>query len=223
MKGAFKKSPASSQALQIRSVERLVGWAWWMRGRMSFCRAALWNLFIVTDGPVRLWWTREQVSEKALPLLPAMPLISPRAAAEVLIKVKCKNSPGQQWECVRRAAEMIKQGRCCAFELHFCKHTHTSYWTFLFQREREREREPLYGKCLWPGWQLGLMDGLPPSGCSACNKFPCSCLTSLTYQTHLSLLGRPRGTHNYEARCRQGAGIVLFMGPGPRAKSPKNR
>lgn len=104
-------------------------------------------------------------------------------------------------------------------------HTHSSYWTLLFQgkRERERESEPLYGKCLWPGWQLGLMDGLPPSGCSACNKFPCSCLTSLTYQTHLSLLGRPRGTHNYEARCRQGAGIVLFMGPGPRAKSPKNR
>lgn len=48
----------------------------------------------------------------ALPLLPATLLISPGAAAKVLIKVKFKNSLGNE----RRAAEMIKQGRCCASE-----------------------------------------------------------------------------------------------------------
>lgn len=37
---------------------------------------------------------------------------------------------------------MIKQGRCCAFELYFCKHTHR-YWTSISHgmRELERERE----------------------------------------------------------------------------------
>ena len=84
----------------------------------------------------------------------------------------------------------------------------------------------LYGKRLWPAWQLRLMDGPPPSGCSACNKYPCSCLTSLTYQTHLSLLGHPRGTHNYALRSPL-AGVwgiaALFMGRSPRAKSQKNR
>lgn len=68
------------------------------------------------------------------------------------------------------------------------------------------------------------MDGPPPSGCSACNKYPCSCLTSLSYQTHLSLLGRPRGTHNYAVRSPAagvGGTAPLFMGHGPRAKSQK--
>ena len=68
-----------------------------------------------------------------------------------------------------------------------------------------------------------MMDGLPPSGSSACNKYPCSCLTSLTYQTHLSLLGHPRGTHNYKLRCCEGVGIVVFIGPSPRAKTPKKQ
>lgn len=84
----------------------------------------------------------------------------------------------------------------------------------------------LYGKRLWPAWQLCLMDGPPPSGCSACNKYPCSCLTSLTYQTHLSLLGHPKGTHNYALHSPL-AGVsgiaALFMGHSPRAKSRKNR
>lgn len=92
----------------------------------------------------------------------------------------------------------------------------------------------LYGKRLWPAWQLCLMDGPPPSGCSACNKYPCSCLTSLTYQTHLSLLGHPWGTHNYAlhsplagVRGRggrwEGGVAVLFMGRSPRAKRPKKK
>lgn len=38
-----------------------------------------------------------------------------------------------------------------------------------------------------------LMDELLPSGCSICNKQLCSCLTSSTYQAHLSLLGYPEG------------------------------
>ena len=62
MKGAFKKSPVSPEALQIRSVAPLLGWTWWMSRRMSFCCTVLWNLFIVTNGPMRSWWMREQVS-----------------------------------------------------------------------------------------------------------------------------------------------------------------
>lgn len=104
-------------------------------------------------------------------------------------------------------------------------------WTSCFHRARARGSEGvvvgcLYGKRLWPAWQLCLMDGPPPSGCSACNKYPCSCLTSLTYQTHLSLLGHPRGTHNYALHSPL-AGVsgiaALFMGHSPRAKSQKNR
>lgn len=94
------------------------------------------------------------------------------------------------------------------------------------KRQRVEVVGCLYGKRLWPAWQLSLMDGPPPSGCSACNKYPCSCLTSLTYQTHLSLLGHPRGTHNYALHFPLAgmSGIAaLFMGHCPRAKSQKNR
>lgn len=106
------------------------------------------------------------------------------------------------------------------------------WWTSCFHRARARGCEGLavvgclYGKRLWPAWQLYLMDGPPPSGCSACNKYPCSCLTSLTYQTHLSLLGHPRGTHNYALHsplARVWGIAALFMGRSPRAKSQKNR
>lgn len=54
--GSSKKSPACSQALPIRSLERSLGWAWWMTGGMSFCLAVLWNLFIVTDRPYEGDW-----------------------------------------------------------------------------------------------------------------------------------------------------------------------
>jgi len=45
MKPAFKERGASSEASQIRSVERLAGWAWWMRARMSFCRGCIVKSF----------------------------------------------------------------------------------------------------------------------------------------------------------------------------------
>lgn len=65
---------------------RLLGWAWWMTGGMSFCLAVLWNLFIVTDGAYEGdWYMRVR---NAL-LWPATALISPPAtAAETIDKSK---------------------------------------------------------------------------------------------------------------------------------------
>lgn len=45
MKLALKERDAGSEASQIRSVERLAGWAWWMRARMSFCCGCIVNSF----------------------------------------------------------------------------------------------------------------------------------------------------------------------------------
>lgn len=152
----------------------------------------------------------------------------------------------EKWWSQWSHGNAIKLGMVCAPVLKFvCAKQvsllfHTMFSLFspmrmdllLSQSKSERQRGGgggggggcLYGKRLWPVWQLCLMDGPPPSGCSACNKYPCSCLTSLTYQTHLSLLGHPRGTHNYALHSPL-AGVwgiaALFMGRSPRAKSQK--
>lgn len=76
----------------------------------------------------------------ALPLLPAMLLISPGAADKVLIKVKFKNSRGSE-----RSREMIKQGRCCATEGSVPVNTRAQASGL---PASERERVPLYGKRL---------------------------------------------------------------------------
>ncbi len=164
-----------------------------------------------------------------------------RKREKALMREKCWS----QWS----HGEAVKLGmRCASLKVHNCAKqvslllshslvslsSHADGPPAFTEQEREAARGwwrvvvggCLYGKRLWPAWQLCLMDGPPPSGCSACNKYPCSCLTSLTYQTHLSLLGHPRGTHNYALHsplARVWGIAALFMGRSPRAKSQKNR
>lgn len=69
MKPAFKEWDAGSEASQIRSVERLAGWAWWMRARMSFCCGCIVNSFHCHP------WAYESVMTKGASVRSTLPLL----------------------------------------------------------------------------------------------------------------------------------------------------
>lgn len=74
MKPAFKEQGAGSEASQIRSVERLAGWAWWMRARMSFCRGCIVKSFHCHRRAYEGLMNEGASVRNALPPLPLLPL-----------------------------------------------------------------------------------------------------------------------------------------------------